>query len=71
MTFDKELETYRQELSRLLAVGHRGQFVVIRGDSVLGFRADLEEAMTRGRELCGEDLFLVKEVGESRTPIRC
>lgn len=69
VTFDKELETYRRELPRLILEGKGGQHALIRGDEILGYFPDFERALAAGYERCGEDFFLIKQVGEPDRPI--
>lgn len=40
----KEWNTYRREVGRLLAEGHEGAFVLIRGDEIIGIWPTAEEA---------------------------
>lgn len=45
-----EWETYRRELGRLLAEGHEGKYVVIKGDEIIGIYDTWDEARHVGLE---------------------
>ncbi len=60
----RESETYRRELPRLLAEGHEGKSVLIKGDTILGIFADYDEAMNVGRERYLMEPFLVHPILE-------
>ena len=58
---EKELETYRRELPKLLAFA--GQYVVIHGDKVIGVYRCLHDASLIGCEKLGvETAFLVRKI---------
>jgi hypothetical protein len=63
MPLEQEIETYRRELRALLA--HKGKYVVIQGDSVIGIRDTFEEALSLGYETCGLGIFLVRQISET------
>ncbi len=44
----QEWETYRREVGRLLAEGHEGQWVLIKGDQILEFFDTYEAARAAG-----------------------
>ena len=54
----EEIATYRSQLSELLA--YEGQFVLIKGDKVIGFFDDASEAIREGYRRFGIVPFLVK-----------
>ena len=45
-----EWETYRREVGRLLAEGHDGKYVVIKGDEIIGIYDTWDEARRVGLE---------------------
>jgi hypothetical protein len=62
-----ELMTYRDRLDELLK--HKGQFVVIKGKSILGYYRDRQAALTAAFEEYGAVPVLVKQVVEME-PVR-
>jgi hypothetical protein len=58
---EKELETYRRELPRLLQE-HEGQFVLVHGDRVDSFWPTEDAGYEAGCERFGIEAFLVKQV---------
>jgi hypothetical protein len=56
----QEIATYRARLPELLA--HEGQFVLIKGDQVIGFFDDEWEALREGRRRFGLVPLLVKQI---------
>ena len=46
----QEIMTYRRELPRLLAEGHKGRVVLIKGDQVLSIWDTLDDAYQAARE---------------------
>src|SRR4051812_41910016 len=46
--FAKEWAVYKRELPRLLAEGHEGKFVLIKGDALIGVWGDRYEALREG-----------------------
>ena len=58
---EKELETYRRELPRLLQ-DHEGQFVLIHGDRVDSFWPTEDAGYEAGCKRFGIEAFLVKQV---------
>lgn len=63
MTLEREVETYRRKLPELLA--HKGKFVVIHGEDVIGIFDGFEDALRAGYERCGDDAFLVRQIRET------
>jgi hypothetical protein len=66
----REWKTYKREAGRLLAEGHTGQFVLIKGDAVLGVWDSSADASRVGRERFGLEAFMVHEVQPVERPIR-
>src|SRR5438477_13178672 len=63
MALEREMETYRRELPRLLAEGHKGKFVLIKGETVHGIWDTQEEAIRQGYErLDLNEGFLAHEI---------
>ena len=63
MALEREMETYRRELPRLLA--EEGKFVLISGTDVLGIFADEEDALEAGYRRVGfATPFLIKQIRE-------
>ena len=62
MSLEQELEAYRRELPGLLAQGHQGKYVLIRGQQVIGLWATEDEAYKTGREQFGLTPFMVRKV---------
>ena len=60
MALEQELETYKRELSALLA--DEGKFVVVCGDQITGVYVSYEDALKVGYEKCGLKPFLVKKI---------
>jgi hypothetical protein len=69
MVLDKELETFRRELPRML-VEHPGEWVLIHGDDVVGFWPDEDSAYDAGVDRFCPEPFLVDKVQAARQPIR-
>ncbi len=63
MTLDKELAFYDAHVEEWKQQ-HAGQFVVIRGEEVLGFFATENDALSAGAGEYGAVPFLVRGVGE-------
>jgi len=51
MALDVEYETFKRELPRLLAEGHKGKYVLIKGEKIYGIFATQDEAIRQGYEL--------------------
>lgn len=56
----QEIATYRSRLPELLA--HEGEFVLIKGDQVIGFYSDQSEALREGYRRFGLVPLLVKRI---------
>jgi hypothetical protein len=61
-----EWEVYRREVGRLLAEGHAGKWLIIKGEDILGLWGTLEEAQQAERSQ--QDRVFLKQVLE-REPI--
>src|SRR6266478_8234421 len=65
MALENELETFRRELPRLLAVeGNRGKFALISGERVDSVWGTVDAGLEAGYDRFGLKPFLVKEVTE-------
>ena len=62
MALEREIETYRKELPRLLAAGQADRFVLIKGDQVVGTWSTQAEAIQAGRQRFGLEPLAVKKV---------
>jgi hypothetical protein len=62
MELDRELETYRRELPRLLKEGQEGKFALVHGDTVDSCWDTGRQAYEEGCKRFGLDLFLVQQV---------
>jgi hypothetical protein len=58
----QEWETYRREVPRLLAEGHEGRFVLIKGQQVIAVYPTWAEAREAGLRLYLREPFLVRQV---------
>ncbi len=57
---EKELETYERRRAELLP--HEGKFVIIKDETILGYRDTYNDALTLGYEKAGLKPFLVKQI---------
>ena len=63
MGLERELETYRRELSRLLTEGHWGKFALIHADQVDSVWDTLDDALRAGYDRFGlDEPFMVKQI---------
>ena len=60
MSLEPELETYSKMLDSWS--DHVGEFVLIRGEQVVGFYSSYRDAVTVGYDKFGLDPFLVKQI---------
>jgi hypothetical protein len=60
MALEKELETYRRELPKLVA--NAGKFALIQGDQVAGIWETYQDALQEGYRVFGLKPFLVKPI---------
>ncbi len=63
MPLEKELAAYKVQLPSLLA--QEGEFVLIKGDKVVGIFVTYEDAIKEGYKAFGLDSFLVKKIQAS------
>lgn len=63
MELHSEWRWYQQQKSQWLP-GHRGQFVVIHGENIIGSWHTYTEALAEGYRQCGLGPFLVQQVFE-------
>jgi len=59
-----EWKTYRRELPRLLAEGHEWEYVLIKGEEILGLFATDGEAYRQGRQRSPLEPFLLQRIRE-------
>ncbi len=57
-----EWKTFRAALPRLLAEGHAGQFALVKGETILGVFATLDEGVRAGRERYLLQPFMVQPI---------
>ena len=57
----KEVNTYRRLLPDFLQT-HEGEYVLIKGENVIGFWADQDAAITEGERLFPRQPILVKKI---------
>jgi hypothetical protein len=57
-----ELDTYHRELGRLLAEGHAGRWVVVKGNEVVSTWDTFDDAIQVGYDRFGQTPFLVQQV---------
>jgi hypothetical protein len=60
MALEKELETYKKNLSRLVA--DEGKFALVHGEEVAGVFGTYEDALKEGYQKFGLTPFLVKKI---------
>jgi hypothetical protein len=65
-----EWNTYRREVGRLLDEGHEGEWVVIKGEEVVGVWQVQEEALTAAAERFLLELVLVHQISTLEPTIR-
>jgi hypothetical protein len=69
VALEKELDTFRRELPRLLGDPlYRGMFVLIQGNTVANVYPTFDAALSAGYDKFGLEPFLVKEVTEYEEP---
>jgi hypothetical protein len=67
---DREMETYRRELPRLLEEpANREKYVLIHKDAVAGIYDDLNSGMEAGYEMFLLDPFMVKKITANEKPL--
>jgi len=66
----REWDSYRREVGRLLAEGHEGKFVLIKGEDVIGVHDAWDAAREMGLRLYLVEPFLVQEVRAQEPVLR-
>jgi hypothetical protein len=66
-----EWDTYRREVARLLAEGREGQFVLIKGQQLVGLFASEQEALGQGYQTFPGQAFLVHQVCQREPLLLC
>jgi hypothetical protein len=66
----REWNTYRREAARLLAQGHAGRHVLIKGEDIIGLWDTRVEAICAGYERFLGQAFLVHQVQEREPVLR-
>jgi hypothetical protein len=64
--FFLEWNTYRREVGRLLAEGHEGKWVLIKGETVVGVYNSFDEAVAEGGRRFSLDLYMVDQIQTER-----
>jgi hypothetical protein len=67
----REWNVYRREAGRLLAQGHAGRYVLIKGEDILGLWETEAEALRNGYQRFLGEAFLVHQVQERERVLRC
>ena len=65
-----EWNTYRREAARLLAEGHEGKFVLIRGGQVVAVHDTWNAAREAGLRLSFREPFLVQQIRSEEPVLR-
>lgn len=68
MALEQELRTYEEHRDELLGSA-KGQFVLIKGDRLVGTFDTANDALKRGYEEFGNAPFLVKQIVEVELPM--
>lgn len=66
----REWNTYRRELPRLLAEGHEGKVALIKGEEVVSLWPTWNEALAEGGRLYLLEPFLIKPIHEYEPLLR-
>lgn len=66
----QEWNTYRRELGRLLADGHEGKFILIKGETILGIFEREEAAVGEGYHKFLRQGFFVHQIREKEPILR-
>jgi hypothetical protein len=65
-----EHETYRANVGRLIAEGHEGEHILIKGSVIIGFWKTRAEALAEGHRLFPLQPIYVHEIQTYETPLR-
>lgn len=68
VALERELDTFRRELPRLLQEGNQGKFVLIHRDQVDSVWDSLDAALEAGYDRFGLEAFMVKEITALENP---
>src|SRR5438132_7740434 len=68
--FFQEWNTYRREIAGLLAQGHEGQYVLIKGTEIIGIYSDWKTAREFGLALFMHEPFFVHPIRTEEPPLR-
>lgn len=68
MILEKELETFKRELPRLLP-GHEGEWALVYGEKVDSVWKTEDDAYVAGCERFGIEPFLIKKIQANEPPI--
>ena len=66
----REWNTYRREVRRLLAEGHEGKFVLIKGEEIIGLFDTFDDGVRAGRAKYLFGAFMVKPIYEREPLLR-
>lgn len=66
----EEWETFRRELGRLLAEGHEGRFVLVKGRNVIGIWDTFDEALAEGHRRFPFQPVAVQSIRERQPVLR-
>ena len=66
-----EWDSYRKEVGRLLAEGRQGQFVLIKGERIIGLYPTEREALDLAYRMFPGQAFLVHQLQASEPLLRC
>lgn len=65
----REIAAYEAKKAQLIEDGHRDEYVLIKGDDVIGFFASEEDGLESAYEKFVDEPFLLRRIEESTTPI--
>jgi hypothetical protein len=65
-----EWETYRREVARLLAEGHEGRWVLLKGEEIIGIWDTHNEALSQGNRRYLHQAFLIHQIQTRERVIR-
>jgi hypothetical protein len=66
-----EWSFYRRQVGQLLADGREGQFVLIKGEQIVGLYATEKEALQHGYQMYRGQAFLVHQIQDRERILRC
>lgn len=62
MALEAETEFFNRHRQKWIDEGHEGEWAVVRAEELVGLFPSLRDAYEAGKEACGSDEFLVKEI---------